>query len=51
MVTVSMGRLTSLKDHFVVAWIVTMVVKNGLLEFLRAGAVPRRHDLPELRRL
>ena len=43
--TVSTGRSAPLKDHFVVSWTATMVVK---LEFLWMGGVPRRHDRPEL---
>lgn len=46
--TVSMGRSAPLKDHFVVSWTATMVVKYRCLGFLWMGGVPRRHDRPEL---
>lgn len=42
--TVSMGRLAPLKDHFVVACAATMVVRYRLHGFLWAGAAPQRHD-------
>lgn len=46
--TVSMGRLTPLKDHFVVAWAATMVVEYRLSGSLWTGTAPQRHDGPEL---
>ena len=44
--TVSMGRFSPLKDHFVVAWAATMVVRFTFLGFLSVGAAPQCHNRP-----